>query len=313
MTALKIKRPAVIDAHHHIWRQADLPWLLGPERPRIFGPYAGIKRDYLIDDYLADLAGEGVVASVYVQANWAPNWAADEAAWVQSVAEAAGWPHAIVGYADFTAHDLPRRLDRLAAAAPLMRGVRQQLHWHASPHHRFAPRPDLAEDPTVRANIARLADHGWSFELQVFAPQMKGAAGLAQACPKVTFILQHAGMLEDLTDAGWQAWRAGMQRLAAQPNVVAKLSAFGTFLRRNDPDLVADLVAETVDLFGEDRCLWGSNFPIEKLWASYGAVLAAHDAATAQLGEAARLKIFHDNARRIYRLQTPKGGATDGP
>ena len=67
---------AIIDAHHHIWRQADLPWLLGPEQPRIFGPYKAIMRDYLIDDFLDDIKGSGIEKSVYVQANWAPNWIA---------------------------------------------------------------------------------------------------------------------------------------------------------------------------------------------------------------------------------------------
>jgi predicted TIM-barrel fold metal-dependent hydrolase len=87
----------------------------------------------------------------------------------------------------------------------------------------------------VQRNVARLADYGWSFDLQVFAGQMAGAAELAAACPRdVTFVLQHAGMLEDLADAGRAAWRAAWRMLAAQPNVVAKLSGFGTFIHRND-------------------------------------------------------------------------------
>ncbi|MEL6267814.1 MAG: amidohydrolase family protein, partial [Pseudomonadota bacterium] len=222
----------MIDAHHHIWRQADLPWLLGPERPRIFGPYAAIKRDYTIEEYLDDIAGLGITRSVYVQANWAPNWFEDEVAWVQATAERTGWPHAIVGYADMTLRDVRRQLDRLVRY-PLMRGIRQQFHWHEDPRYRFAARPDLAEDPAVQANIARLAEYGWSFDLQVFAPQMAGAARLAEACPDVTFVLQHAGMLEDTSAGGRAAWEAGMTRLAACPNVVTKLAAFGTIIHRN--------------------------------------------------------------------------------
>jgi predicted TIM-barrel fold metal-dependent hydrolase len=65
----------IVDAHHHIWRQTDLPWLLGPSQPRIFGEYDAIKRDYPIAEYLDDIAGSNVEKSVYVQANWAPNWA----------------------------------------------------------------------------------------------------------------------------------------------------------------------------------------------------------------------------------------------
>ncbi|RMD91053.1 MAG: amidohydrolase [Alphaproteobacteria bacterium] len=291
----------MIDAHHHIWLQKDLPWLLGPEQPRIFGRYEPIRRDYTIAEYLDDIAGTGIEKSVYVQANWAPNWAADEAAWVQSVADEHGWPHAIVAYADFTVPDVRPQLEKLAAY-PLMRGIRQQFHWHENPLYRFAPRPDLPADPTVRKNIARLADFGWSFDLQVFPSQMADAAGLARACPEVTFILQHAGMLADTSRAGWAEWREGMKRLADCGNVVTKLSGLGTFIHRNDPAFIRKMVSETVKLFGAERCMFGSNFPIEKLWTSYAELFDAFRQATARMGQPARAAIFNDTAARVYRL-----------
>lgn len=130
---------AIVDAHHHIWRQEDLPWLMGPMQPRIFGPYEPIRRDYLIDEYRTDLAGQDVVKSVYVQANWTPDRFVDEAAWVQQVADDTGWPHGIVAYADFTVEDVRPQLDRLKAI-PLVRGIRQQLHWHDNEMYRFASR-----------------------------------------------------------------------------------------------------------------------------------------------------------------------------
>lgn len=291
----------VVDAHHHVWRRDDLPWLSGPMQPRIFGPYEPIRRDYPMAEYLADIAGEGVTRSVYVQANWAAGRGFDEARWVSDVAAETGWPHAIVAHADVTAADIRPELDRLAAL-PLVRGIRMQLHWHEKGQYRFAPRPDLAEDPVVQANVRRLAAYGYAFDLQVFAPQMAGAAALAAAAPEVTFVLQHAGMLEDLSEAGRAAWRVGMARLAACPNVVAKLSGFGTFVHRVDPALIADIVRDTVALFGADRCLYGSNFPIEKLWTDTAALLAAHRAAVAPFGEAERDAIFRGTATRIYRL-----------
>jgi predicted TIM-barrel fold metal-dependent hydrolase len=292
----------IIDAHHHIWRQADLPWLVGPMQPRIFGPYEPIRRDYDISEYLNDLAGAGVTRSVYVQTNWAKEQFADEVAWVTSVAEAHGFPDAIVGYADFTVPDVRPQLDRLARY-PLLRGLRMQLHWHDNPLYRFASRADLVADPTLAANIARLADYGLLFELQVFAPQMALAAGLAQAAPAVTFVLQHAGMLEDLSEAGWEQWRAGMAQLAACPNVVTKLSGLGTFIHRNDPAHVAAIVRETVAMFGAERCLFGSNFPIEKLWTTYGELVAAHRAAIAHLPPAEQQAILSGSAARIYGLE----------
>jgi predicted TIM-barrel fold metal-dependent hydrolase len=291
----------IVDAHHHIWRQADLPWLSGPMQPRIFGPYEPIRRDYPIQEYLDDLAGSGVTRSVYVQTNWANDRFEDETAWVQDAAKDHGWPHAIVSYADFSVDDVRPQLDRLAQY-PLVRGVRMQLHWHENPLYRFAARSDLCADPKIRRNVARLAEYGFSFDLQVFAPQMADAAGLAEACPDVTFILQHAGMLEDLSPQGQSAWRGGMMRLAACPNVVSKLSGLGTFIHRNDPAHVAGVLADTVTIFGADRCLFGSNFPIEKLWTSYRELVNAYLAATAHLRADQRDTVLRTTAMRVYRL-----------
>jgi predicted TIM-barrel fold metal-dependent hydrolase len=291
----------VVDGHHHIWRQADLPWLMGPMQPRIFGPYEPIRRDYPIEEFRADLDGLGVVKSVYVQTNWSPEAYEDEAAWVQRTADKTGWPHAIVAYADVGADDVRPQLDRLSRY-PLVRGARMQLHWHENPQYRFAARPNLAADSRIQRNVGRLADYGLSFDLQVFAPQMADAADLAESCPMVTFVLQHAGMLEDTSPAGRAEWRAGMVRLAACPNVTTKLSALGTFLHRNDPAHVADVVRETVRVFRPERCLFGSNFPIEKLWTSYAELLSGHRDAVASLAPKEQHAILHDTAMRVYRI-----------
>ena len=105
----------IVDAHHHIWRQADLPWLQGPMVPRIFGPYEPIRRDYPIAEFLADIAGAGVEKSVYVQTNWAKTGAVSEVEWVQSVADRHGWPHAVVGYADLLDDNVVRHAEAAGA------------------------------------------------------------------------------------------------------------------------------------------------------------------------------------------------------
>ena len=128
---------------------------------------------------------------------------------------------------------------------------------------------------------------------------MAGAAELAFSCSKVTFVLQHAGMLEDLSPDGVERWRDGMRALAGQPNIVSKLSGLGTFLRRNDQQHVAFVVQETLGLFGVERCLFGSNFPIEKLWTTYPELMGAHRAAVpAHVAD----HVFSHTARRVYRL-----------
>ncbi len=291
----------VVDAHHHIWRQADLPWLQGPMVPRIFGPYEAIRRDYPIEEFLADIAGTGVEKSVYVQTNWAKADAVEEVAWVQGVAPAHHWPHAIVGYADLLDEHVDETLKK-QAAFPLMRGIRMQLHWHENTMYRFAASPDLMNDPLLRRNIRLLAEYGWSFDLQVFTSQMAAAAKLAADNPDITFILLHAGMLEDLSDHGRRAWREGMARLADQPNIVSKLSGLGTFIHRNDAAHIADIVHETVAIFGDRRCLFGSNFPIEKLWTGYAELVDAYRKALSSYPEASQRAILGGNATEVYKL-----------
>ncbi|WP_367248961.1 amidohydrolase, partial [Pseudomonas sp. SB113] len=180
----------IIDSHFHIWRQQDLPWLVGDMVPRIFGPYEPIRRDYPIEEFLADNEGSGVEKAVYVQTNWAKQDFEKEVAWVQKTAEETGWPHAIVGYADMSVDDVRPQLDRLARY-PLLRGVRMQLHWHETPEYRFASDARQVVDPAVRKNVARLKDYGLSFDLQLFPQQMRDGADLVEENPETDFILTH--------------------------------------------------------------------------------------------------------------------------
>lgn len=290
----------MIDSHFHIWRQADLPWLTGPMVPRIFGPYEPIRRDYAIEEFLADQKESGIEKAVYVQTNWAKERFEDEVAWVQKTADETGWPHAIVGFADMTVDDVRPQLDRLKRY-PLVRGVRMQLHWHEVPDYRFAPSARQVVDPAVRANIARLKDYGFSFDLQLFPAQMRDGAALVGENPDIDFILTHCGMLTDTARETVEAWEAGLRTLAPFPNLSSKLSGLGTFVHRNDPDLIAVIVAKAVEIFGSDRLMFGSNFPIEKLWTDHPSMTNAFREAAAPLSEADRANIFRNTAERVYR------------
>lgn len=291
----------VIDAHHHIWRRADLAWLNGEPQPRIFGPYQPICRDYPVDEYMAEATACGVVGSVYCQTNWPPGKEVDEVRWVSETAAASGFPQAIVGYCNFLRDDAADVL-RQHSAFPNVRGMRMQLHWHENPQYRFAPTPDLMRESAFRRNLALLQDHDWLFELQVFSGQMKDASALVAAFPRIRFVLMHAGMPEDLSPAGMRQWRDGLKRLAEHENVFVKLSAQGTFIHRNDPEHIARIVSEVVALFGTRRCVFGSNFPIEKLWTDFASLMQAYRDATAPFGEEAQKALLHDNARTLYRI-----------
>lgn len=289
-----------IDSHFHIWRQQDQPWLVGPMAPRIFGPYEPIRRDYPIEEFLADQQNSGVEKAVYVQTNWAKEDFEREVAFLTETAKASGWPHAIVGYADMTVDDVRPQIDRLVKY-PLLRGVRMQLHWHETPAFRFAKAADQVIDPVVKKNVRRLKDYGLSFDLQLFPAQMKDGLKLVGENPDTDFILTHAGMLTDLAAPVVEEWKAGLITLAKAPNLYAKLSGLGTFVHRNDPQLIGTVVDNAVEILGSDRLMFGSNFPIEKLWTTHAELIAAHRKAVARHGAKAEADIFWNTAERIYR------------
>lgn len=293
----------IVDCHHHVWRPRDLPWLAEGNVPRIFGPHEPIRRDYLIDEYTSDAKSAGITRSVYVQTNWPPERCVDEVRWLAEVHRESGWPAAVVGSADLFRPDAMDTLRAQAAVTPLVRGTRLQLHWHRRPEFRFAPAPDSLLDPVLGRNVAALAELGWPFELQVFADQMPAAARLVEACPDTTFVLVHAGMLVDAGDAEEVSrWLAGMRGLAEHPNVVVKLTGQGTFVHSVDAGLIGFVADRVVELFGARRAMFGSNFPVEKLWTTMRPLVDAWRAALSTLSADEQRWIFADNARRVYGL-----------
>jgi predicted TIM-barrel fold metal-dependent hydrolase len=292
----------IVDAHHHLWRQADLPWLTGEMVPRIFGPYQPIRRDYPAAEYIAEATDCGISSSVYVQTNWPLDRSEDEIRWLRGVHDETGWPTAVIGSADLFSPDASDVMRRQAALTPLVRGVRLQLHWHDRPEFRFASGPDRMNDPVFRRNIATLAELGWLFELQVFADQMLDAADFVADFPGTTFVLVHAGMLESREAHRLSAWKRGMRLLADQPNVVVKLTGQGTFVHRVDEELIDLVTANCLALFGSRRCMWGSNFPIEKIWTDLPTLVATWRRVLDRQPIEVRRDVFADTARRVYGL-----------
>ena len=198
-----LKPVKIIDAHHHIWRLSDLDWLKGPTQPRIFGNYDKIRRDYLIDEFITDASSQNVVGSVYIQVNWPIFGELAEVAWVTDVANVSKWPIAIIAYVNFSSENCERTIKSLSKNK-LVKGIRQQLHWHVNPKYRFASGPDIMMNQNWRRNFSILNDYGWLFELQVFSSQMNDAANYSVfqvinnpswLVPYIACILVSIGML----------------------------------------------------------------------------------------------------------------------
>src|SRR3954447_13994245 len=287
-----------VDSHHHIWRVQDLPWLSGPMVPRIFGPYESLQGpDYLASDYAADVTPHGFTQSVYVQANWPLERSLDEVRWVHSQHEETGWPDAIVGSADLFDPQAGATLEAQAEATPLMRGCRLQLHWHEHEAFRFQAAPDRMRDATFDANLGRLVELGWVFELQVFPNQLEHAVELVERHPDLTFVLIHAGMPIE-----GEPWREALAALAQFSNVYVKLSGQGTFIHRVDPDWIRTVTAAVLETFGAERAMFGSNFPVESIWTDFSSLVKAWFGVLAEFPLEAQADILGRTARRVYRL-----------
>lgn len=291
----------IIDAHHHIWLLERTPWLNGPPAPRIFGPHAPIRRDYPIGEFALDVKPHGVAKSVYIQVNLAPGDEIWEVEWAAREGAREGLVQAIVGFADLASPQLGETLDRQRAAGPL-RGLRQQMHWHERPDYRFAARPDALLDPAFQAGLRALAARGLHFELQVFPSQFADALRLIDAHPNLRFMLLHCGMPEDASPQARASWAAGLARFAERPQVFAKISGLGTFARRCDAQAWAPIIARTIDTFGPGRCLFGSNFLIEKLWTDYASLLGAVRHGLSGYSPEEQRAILHDNAAAFYSI-----------
>ncbi len=294
----------IIDSHHHLWRVADIPWLQAPMTPRIYGPYDAIRRDYLLAELHRESAPSGLSGSVYIQCGWPPDNAAGETRWVQSVAERSEKPLAIIGWADLADPGLGALLDAHGESANF-RGIRQMLNWHDEAQYRAAGIDGTTmQDKAWRRGFAGLAERGLIFELMIFPGQMAAAAKLAREHAQATIVLEHGGLPADESSSGWAAWRKGMALMAGENNVVAKISGLGMFNHRCSAQSVAPVVREMIALFGAERCMYGSNFPVDKLWVSYADMIAAYRGAAAGLSETEIRAVMHDTAHRVYDFES---------
>ncbi len=290
-----------IDTHHHIWRRRDVGWLADPPIPRMFGDYFGIRRDYSVEEWVNDIMPEGFTKSVHVTAMWGPGKELEETRWLQQTADKHGFPHGIVCNANLSDPDIEAAL-KAQMQFPNLRGVRNMLYWDKEPVRQATPRPDLCNTAEFRRGFALLEKYNLSFELQVYAHQAKYAVELIKAFPNVRMILVHAGMLTERTPEAINEWRAALSVMAAFPNLYVKLSGLGMYSHGITYAQARQVIRDCIQIFGVERTIYGSNFPLEKLYASYVDFFAIYRKVLAEYTEAEQRAVLHDNAVKFYRL-----------
>jgi predicted TIM-barrel fold metal-dependent hydrolase len=293
----------IIDTHHHLWKlgHGHYPWLEHAPIAAHFGDYTAIRRDYLPADFRADTAGFDVVKSVHVQAEWDEQDPVGETDWLQAQAEAHGVPHAIVAFADLRSPRVAETLDA-HARTPRLRGVRMLLRKPSQLAGDPGVKSTLLDDSAWRRGFALLGPRKLAYDLQAPPPLMADAARLAADFPDTTIVLTHCGLPLDKSEGSMALWRDGIAALARCPNVVAKISGLGMVDRALRPDAVRPIVHRLLDAFGPARCMFGSNFPVDKLMGSYAQILGLARALVREWNPDAERAVFHDTALRVYRL-----------
>jgi predicted TIM-barrel fold metal-dependent hydrolase len=298
-----------IDAHHHLWQLGRFPyaWLAPDSPPRPFGDHSRLKSDYLLADYHEDMQGAGVVASVFVEAN-AGAAGASEIEWVDKVAAGGRRPAAAIGSADLRRPDIAGLLADFARS-PRMRGIRMSLCWDERPQWRFIDRPDVMLDPDFRRGLAELTRRDMVFDVLVVPGQLSQLAELARDNPDQQIVLDHLGTpwLETAEDEA--AWSAGMRECARHANISVKLSGLWPLDRQWRPERIAGPVGLVVDLFGPERCLWASNYPVEKLMCPVLDQIRSLETVLEDMSEEEKDMVFRRTAARIYRIPLAAGDA----
>ena len=319
----------IIDPHHHLWDRPAVKALPGSR--------------YMFDELLADTgSGHNVVATVFIECGVMYRADGPEALkpvgeteFVNGVAAMSasgnyGPIRACAGIVSLADLNLGAAVDEVLeahqrAAPARFRGIRHAAGFDPSDEVRNShtnPFPGMLAEPTFREGFACLAPRGLTFEAWAYHHQVREVTALARAFPETTIIADHfigpvgIGPYTHRRDEIFEAWKADFAELATCPNVVAKLGGINMAINgfawhhRDKPPTARELVAATgdwyahaIDCFGPDRCMFESNFPVDKLSVSYAVLWNAFKLIGAAYSDAERQDLFHDTAKRVYRLE----------
>ena len=296
----------IVDSHHHLFDLQALyyPWLTDkPEAHFLLGDYERLKTDYGVADYRADAAGLRIVKTVHVEAEIDRADPVAETRYLAGVMEKEGMPDGIVAHAWL--HE-PSSENVLAeqAAFEAVRGIRSKPVTSASAATRGEVRGRTAsmQDPNWRRGLGLLPKYGLSWDLRVPYWHLREAAEVCALYPDLMVVVEHTGLPWDRTEKGLAEWRAAMALLAAQDRIHLKVSELGL---AGSPWDYADnrrVVREAIEIFGFERCMFASNFPVSGLRISFNDQVRAIAHMVEDCSADERRALFHDTAVRFYRL-----------
>lgn len=278
----------IIDTHQHLW-DPDLfryPWLRN---------LPALNRSFRIDDYRAATSGLNVEKSVHLEADVDEEFMLAETRHILQLADRPeNILEGVVACARPENKDFQSHLDKIVGH-PKLKGIRRILH----------TQPDeLGQGETFIRNVGTLAERGLSFDICVLQRQLPIAIQLVSRCPAVEFVLDHCGV-PLVKEQQFEPWRTHIREIAQFPNVVCKISGIVAYA---DPqnwaaEHLRPYVEHVLECFGWDRVMFGSDWPVCTLSATYRQWVEALLAITSSSGESNQRRLFHGNAERVYCLK----------
>jgi predicted TIM-barrel fold metal-dependent hydrolase len=293
----------IIDPHHHLWdlSMGKHPWLAPSDTAvQAIAGLSEIAHDYLVDDYVRDSRGHNIVATVHIEALWAGD-PVGETRWLETLDKSKGVAARYVGGAPL---GKPGAAAAIAEQAAFERvtGIRGILSWHPDPKKCFVADPELGRNPDWRRDIARLQQHKLNLELMMYPYQAEIVREIAEAYPGLQIIVNHCGSPIDRDPEGMRRWREGLQSISACPNVAIKISNPGAYDPNWTLESVREVAMHCITCFGADRCMFGTDYPVSKIQMSYDQIYDTFKAIASVLPAQQQAALFHDNAKRFYRL-----------
>ncbi len=295
----------IIDAHTHLW---DLSmnrhrWLSASAGPvQVPGGLAKLRRNYLVDDYLRDSAHQNIVASVHIEAQWDASDPLGETQWLETLDKSHGVAIRYTASAPFGTAEAAHILEQ-QAAFPRVVGVRDILSFHPTdPSKSFASCGDKASEPAWRRDIARLPTLGLMLELMMYPYQLDAVRDVARTIPDLRLLVNHCASPIDRDAAGLRRWRDAVRALAREPNILLKVSNIAFYDPRPTYESVRAVALHCIECFGPERTIFATDWPVASLVTRYDEIWDTFRRITADMTAAEQRALFHDNARRIYRL-----------
>ena len=297
----------IVDAHHHLWdlnnKDTKYSWLMVTEGEAFFGDYAAIRKNYLLEDYIEDTKNQNIIKSVHVQAEHDDDKPVNETAWLQNLADthSSKLPNAIVAFADFSKNNVSEILDAHQEYKNT-RGIRQILSYNKDEPKYSHATEDFMKNSTWVENFKYIRNRNLSFDIQIYKHQMEDAVNLANKYNDVLFILNHTGEPCYQSKEYIESWEQNMKKLAKCENVVAKISGLGMFDPHWTIDSTRIFVEKTIQIFGIERCMFASNFPVDKIFNTFDTYWNSFKEITKNYSENDKKLLFSSNAEKYYRI-----------